>query len=165
MATSPKVPNLTGSRANQVSQISGYIDAKLKADGSSDVAAETPDGAITYGQEFTIFASEHTGATAGQAYVAWLLTQIGGALPATFHDIFGATGKAIKPIVEGTGAGLDQTGQDIAGVTDFFGRLTEGNLWLRVGEVLLGIVLIGVGLARITGAQNAVSSIVKARIP
>jgi hypothetical protein len=36
---------------------------------------------------------------------------------------------------------------------------------LRIGEGLLGIVLIGVGLARITGVQNAVSSIVKSKLP
>jgi hypothetical protein len=165
MAAQPKVPVLSGSRSHQVSQISQYIDAKLKADGNSDVAAENPNGAVTYGQEFTIYADENPNLSAKQAYVGWLLTSVGGALPATFDDIFGATGKAVKPIVEGTVAGLEQTGQDIAGVTDFFGRLTEGNLWLRVGEVLLGIVLIGVGLARITGTQNIVSSAVKARIP
>lgn len=161
----PKVPVLTGTRAHQVSQISGYIDAKLKADGNSDVAAESPNGAVTYGQEFAIYAGQNKNLTASQAYVAWLLTAVGSALPAAFQDIFTATGKTVTPIVQGTGAGLLQTGQDIAGVTDFFGRLTQGNLWLRVSEVLLGIVLIGVGLARITGTQNVVSQVVKARIP
>ncbi len=38
-------------------------------------------------------------------------------------------------------------------------------LLVRIGEVLLGIVLIGIGLARITGAQNTISAIAKARIP
>jgi hypothetical protein len=39
-------------------------------------------------------------------------------------------------------------------------------LWIvRIGEGLLGIVLIGIGVARFTGTQNAVSQIVKARIP
>jgi hypothetical protein len=38
--------------------------------------------------------------------------------------------------------------------------------WLiRIGEILLGIVLIGVGIAKITGTTNQISSIVKARIP
>lgn len=40
----------------------------------------------------------------------------------------------------------------------------EGIL-LRIGEVLLGLVLVGVGVARITGAQNAISNIVKTKMP
>lgn len=46
----------------------------------------------------------------------------------------------------------------------FFG--TNAQNWLiRVGEILLGIVLIGVGVAKLTGTTNAISSLVKARIP
>lgn len=38
--------------------------------------------------------------------------------------------------------------------------------WLiRIGEILLGIVLIAVGVAKLTGTTNAIASIVKARIP
>lgn len=44
---------------------------------------------------------------------------------------------------------------------DIFHGLDLGSLLIRVGEVLLGIVLIGVGIARITGVENAVSSAVK----
>lgn len=49
-------------------------------------------------------------------------------------------------------------------IGDFFSRLTQANTWIRVGEVLLGVILLAVGMARITGAQNIVSSTVKARI-
>ena len=74
--------------------------------------------------------------------------------------------KALKGVAEGIGqvpgakalSGLDAIG-------NFFSQLGQANTWIRIGEVLLGIVLIGIGLARITGTQNAVSSIVKARIP
>lgn len=48
---------------------------------------------------------------------------------------------------------------------DFLGRLTQANTWIRAGEVVLGIVLIGIGLARITGAQNLVSQAVKTKLP
>lgn len=44
---------------------------------------------------------------------------------------------------------------------DLFHGLDLGSILLRIGEVLLGIVLIGVGLARVTGVENAVSSAVK----
>lgn len=39
------------------------------------------------------------------------------------------------------------------------------HIMLRVGEVLLGLVLIGVGLARLTGTQNIVSAALKTAIP
>lgn len=36
--------------------------------------------------------------------------------------------------------------------------------FIRIGEVLLGIVLVGVGVAKLTGTTNVVSNLVKARI-
>lgn len=42
----------------------------------------------------------------------------------------------------------------------------ELRAWLiRIGEILLGIVLVGVGIAKLTGTTNAVAKIVKAKIP
>jgi hypothetical protein len=52
-----------------------------------------------------------------------------------------------------------QAAQDVLGGFDI------GAWFLRVGEILLGLVLIGVGVARITGAQNAISKIVKTKVP
>src|SRR5215469_7410918 len=37
----------------------------------------------------------------------------------------------------------------LAAIGDFFARLTEGNTWIRIGEALLGIVLMAVGVARL----------------
>jgi hypothetical protein len=50
-------------------------------------------------------------------------------------------------------------------VSDVFGKFNLGSWFLRIGEILLGIVLVGVGLARITGVQNAISQIVKTKMP
>jgi hypothetical protein len=47
---------------------------------------------------------------------------------------------------------------------DIFKGLNLGSWFLRVGEILLGLVLIGVGIARITGVQNAVSAAVKTKL-
>lgn len=47
------------------------------------------------------------------------------------------------------------------------GGLTNANItswFIRIGEVLLGIVLLGVGVAKLTGTTNAVAKIVKAKI-
>lgn len=40
----------------------------------------------------------------------------------------------------------------LTAIGDFFSRLTQANTWLRAGEVVLGLVLIAVGIARITNA-------------
>ena len=68
----------------------------------------------------------------------------------------------------GTGGPVNVPGsplQGLAAIGDFFQRLTQASTWVRVGEVVLGLILLGVAAARITGAQNFLSSAVKARVP
>jgi hypothetical protein len=48
--------------------------------------------------------------------------------------------------------------------SDVIGQFNLANWFLRVGEVLIGLVLIGVGMARLTGAQNVISSAMKTKI-
>lgn len=50
-------------------------------------------------------------------------------------------------------------------VQDILGGANLTSWFIRVGEILLGIVLIGVGVARITGAQNAISNFAKTKMP
>lgn len=50
----------------------------------------------------------------------------------------------------GLGGGNPLTG--LAAIGDFFARLSEANTWLRIGEGLLGVILIAVGVARLTHA-------------
>lgn len=45
--------------------------------------------------------------------------------------------------------------------SDILGGFNIANWFVRIGEILLGLVLVGVGVARITGAENAISNIVK----
>lgn len=47
----------------------------------------------------------------------------------------------------------------LAQIGDFFSRLTEANTWLRIGEGILGIVLIAIGIARLTNAVPAATAI------
>jgi len=49
----------------------------------------------------------------------------------------------------------------ISGITDFLTRLTEASTWIRVGEVVLGLILIAVGVARITHAVPIATKIAK----
>jgi hypothetical protein len=65
-----------------------------------------------------------------------------------------------------TGPGITanpvQAAQEAKGL---FHGLSLPNLFLRIGEVVLGVVLVGVGVAKLTGATNLISSAVKAKIP
>lgn len=71
---------------------------------------------------------------------------------------YNKSGKKIgAALPTGGGAGAAQA----AGV---FHGLDLGAILLRVGEVLLGIVLVGVGIAKLTGTTNFVASAVKAKI-
>ena len=50
----------------------------------------------------------------------------------------------------------------LAAIGDFFSRLSQANTWLRLGEGILGIMLIAVGVARMTRAVPAATRIAKA---
>lgn len=50
----------------------------------------------------------------------------------------------------------------LAAIGDFFSRLSQANTWLRIGEGLLGIILIAVGLAKMTHAVPAATKIARA---
>jgi hypothetical protein len=52
-----------------------------------------------------------------------------------------------------------------ANAIDTLGGFNLSSWFLRIGEILLGLVLVGVGVARITGVQNAVSKIVRTKLP
>ena len=41
-------------------------------------------------------------------------------------------------------------------VSDIFHGINFGNWALRLGEIILGVVLIGVGVAKLTGADNVI---------
>lgn len=50
----------------------------------------------------------------------------------------------------------------LSSIGDFFGRLGQANTWIRVGEVLLGLVLLAIGVARLTKAVPAATKIAEA---
>jgi hypothetical protein len=60
-------------------------------------------------------------------------------------------------------AGDVQSG--VKNITDPFKNLNLGAWFIRIGEIALGIVLIGVGVAKLTGASNAISKVAKVVIP
>jgi hypothetical protein len=50
-------------------------------------------------------------------------------------------------------------------VSDVIGNVNASNLIVRIGEILLGIVLIGVGIAKLTGTANIISTVAKVPLP
>jgi len=66
----------------------------------------------------------------------------------------------IGNIPDSIGSAVDDTIQSKLGLTDDNIR----SWMIRIGEILLGIVLVGVGVAKLTGSTNAVAKLVKARI-
>lgn len=104
--------------------------------------------------------------TATGWFGAWLL--IANVGPELAKDLADAIGKGAGLTAAAPGAvaaAIPNPFGGLAAIGDFFGRLTQANTWIRAGEILIGIVLLGVGFARASGTQNAVASIVKARIP
>lgn len=57
----------------------------------------------------------------------------------------------------GVAAGLN-AGESVG---NFFHGLNLGEWILRIGEIVLGVVLVGVGIAHITGVQNTISKAAK----
>jgi hypothetical protein len=67
-----------------------------------------------------------------------------------------SVGQAAKRAV--TAAGNDT-------LNNILGPLFQANIWIRVGEVLFGFILVGIGLAHLTGANNFVAKAVGTVIP
>ena len=63
--------------------------------------------------------------------------------------------------IGGVGSAAQATHTGIDAVGAFFNRLTEANTWLRIAEGALGIILIAVALAKLTGADNAIAKTAK----
>ena len=96
--------------------------------------------------------AQHPELTFQQIVQAFVATDVAGALGTTI----GQTGTILGQVPQAAAKGAENVG---------FHGLNLGSWFLRIGEILLGIVLVGVGVARITGAQNAVSKIVKTKLP
>jgi hypothetical protein len=69
---------------------------------------------------------------------------------------------AVKAPVAAVGQAGASAASGVSGVTDFLTRLTQGNTWIRVAEVLLGLGLIIVGLAKLASGTAAGRAAVKA---
>ena len=90
----------------------------------------------------------------GNPLLAQALLASGWTGPYTWAEAKGlAAGLAATGANNPSGAGATPTPKSISGATSgITGWLSQPNLWIRVGEILLGLVLVAVGVAKITHA-------------
>ncbi|GAA0286827.1 hypothetical protein GCM10009527_097920 [Actinomadura nitritigenes] len=83
-----------------------------------------------------------------------LLSPVTGAIGGALGPAASRVGNLPEGTLAATAAGLNVT-------YDVLKPLFQANIWIRVGEVALGIILIAVGLARITNAIPIATKIAK----
>ncbi len=88
--------------------------------------------------------------------VAVYTKAIGGAVGSAIQGTGGAIGSGASAVGNATNDVGNAVGQGLAnsfqgGILGFLGALTSGNTWLRVAEVMLGVALVLVGVAKLAG--------------
>lgn len=136
-------------------QLTTKWTGNFQTDLNNVVAAMNAKGDKQLAVQFRQYAlqthAQHPELSVQQLLNAFLALELSGALGTTI----GQTGTLLGQV----------PGAAAKGAEDVYKGLNLGSWLLRIAEIMLGIVLVGVGIARITGAQNAISKIVKAKIP
>lgn len=139
-AASPAPPKISGTRAQQISEIQAWI---LQQTGSQPLA-----------DSYAAFCAEpaYKNVSAKECYVGWFITE-----SKVFPDLF-------KDLQKGLGAPgqLAQDGENA--LTYSFGVSGIAGWFFRGLKIVLGGVLIVLGLSRITGAANAITQ-AAAKVP
>lgn len=131
-------PVLTGSKQHQIEQIRQWLAA---------VASKTA------GDEWVAYAESHLReGTAAQLYAAWILTAEGKAI-ATGLQVGLDTG---SNIINAIPSALSSISPD-----KFLALLTSGSLWIRVAEVILGLGLLIIGVAKLASGTPLGSAALK----
>lgn len=89
-----------------------------------------------------------------QLLSAFVALELAGALSTGI----GQTGTVLGQVPGAAAKGAEKAIESLGG-------FNLASWFLRIGEILLGLVLVGVGVARITGAQNAISKVVRTKLP
>lgn len=104
------------------------------------------------GAAYTAYAEANPSLTPYQAAQAFLL-EIGTAgLAKAIADAAAATAQATGQAAVGGAIGAEKAAKTISslnplsGIASILSGLTSGNFWLRVGEVLAGLILLGIGV-------------------
>jgi hypothetical protein len=138
--------------------------------GGAPIPSQLTGGNLTLAEVVNLITSTY-GASKGAAFLTWYnaaikqdpsLTPSEGATVwltgSTLAQNLGTVASAEANIPGAAAQGASKAYQDI------LGGFNLGSWFLRIGEILLGLVLVGVGVAKLTGASNFISSAVKAKI-
>lgn len=151
-------PTPTGNAPNATQFVTGET-GNFNTDLNAILAQMRAQGYNQLANQFASFAhsyhAQHPQFTARQVLQAYLDSLLGNALGKGLGGTTAALGKIPAAAAQGAANAYN----------DIFGRFNLGNWVLRIGEILLGLVLVGVGIARMTGVQNKISELVKTKIP
>jgi hypothetical protein len=85
-------------------------------------------------------------------------------LKQVYATVLGLVGWTDTGITGPGGKSTVQVPNPLKGLTDFLNLLLSAQLWVRILEVAIGLLLLGVGLAKLTGASNAISKVAAPQI-
>lgn len=137
-ASAPAPPKISGTRAQQISEIQAWI---LQRTGSQDLA-----------DSYAAFCAAHPNDSAKGCYIGWFLEKSKLA-PKLFQDLGKGLGGAGQ--LAGAGESALTSLNPLAG-------LFQANIWERVALAGLGIILIAVGVAQLTKAVPLATKIATA---
>ena len=140
MTSPPAPPVISGTRAQQVSEIESWIVSQT--------------GNQSYGDSYAAFCASpaNRNVSAKECYVGWFF-QESKLAPHLMQDLGTAMG-APGRLAQASLAAIPATASPLA-------PLFQASLWLRVAEVVLGLVLIAVGVARLTSAVPVATQIAR----
>jgi hypothetical protein len=114
---------------------------------------------VNLGEDYTKYMEAHPSADPGTIYSEVV------ARVQELEDSGSAIGNAVSTAVSAEGNVVGEIPKDVFPslnpANDVIGGINIGTLILRAGEIILGIVLIGVGVAKLSGADNVISTAVK----
>lgn len=141
------MPNIiVGDSENFNQELNAAVQAAIK-EGHPDLARQLQ----AYASQLH---AQHPELTFQQVLNAFVAVEAAGGL----GTAIGQTGTILGQVPGAAAKGAENAVQSLGG-------FNLSSWFLRIGEILLGLVLVGVGIARITGAQNVISKAVKTRLP
>lgn len=171
-------PSVPGSnRQQQIAFYAGLLDSFANTHGYSDTYQGNLKSfqGMTWGNMYTDIANTNSKANPKQLADSVLSLETAQGLGKNLSSATGQLGSFLTAAEKATaqtdfnttgvpnsvlnGAGGLLSG--LAAIGDFFARLTEANTWLRVGEVTLGVILISIGIAKMTNAVPVATKIAK----
>lgn len=102
---------------------------------------------------------------AGWGYTGWATQAEAQAAANEANGSIALSTNPAKAVVQAGTGNATQSGQNKTTSQDIIGSFNVSSWFVRVGEILLGLMLIGVGLARVTGTANFISDVLKTKMP